>query len=508
MKAMTRPFVVATIGLTATVAFLVGLIVAGSLAPAPAHSAPPPDAPREFAVPAQVLPIAGAALGTASFATSFADVAEHLNPTVVNIDATSRGSFYGRRRYSAPFPERPEMFDRQLDRDQDDGREGMGTGFLFDPSGLILTNQHVIDGAERVMVRLADGRNLRAAIVGADPETDIAVLKVDAGAPLPAAPLGDSDRLRVGEWVCAIGNPLAYEHSVTVGVVSFIGRKLFDASLERYIQTDAAINLGNSGGPLINDRGEVVGINAAVSARGANIGFAVPINQAREILPALMASGRVSRGYLGVTVRPVDDDLRRSLALASARGVLVQNVVSGSPAARAGLRAYDVIVDVDGERATTNDALHGAMAARRPGTQVTVHLLRDGRPASLTAKLAERPILGRKEEPVRTAPPALAMRGPNLGLLVRELDREFRMRYRVPDDKPGVVVSRVEPLSPGSDAQIDRGHVILEINRRPIRSVDDFRREVADTSPGDVLAFYLFNPDRQQHELRTVRVDN
>ena len=499
---MTRPFVVATIGLTATLAFLVGRVVAGSLSPTPAHSATPPDVPREFSVPAQVLPIAGEALG----ATSFADVAEHLNPTVVNIDATSRGTFYGRRRYSAPLPERPELFGRQPDR-EDDGREGMGTGFIFDPSGLILTNQHVIDGAERVMVRLADGRNVRAAVVGADPETDIAVLKVDAGAPLPAAPLGDSDRLRVGEWVCAIGNPLAYEHSVTVGVVSFIGRKLFDTSLERYIQTDAAINLGNSGGPLINARGEVVGINAAVSARGANIGFAVPINLAREILPALMASGRVSRGYLGVTVRPIDDDLRRSLMLASARGVLVQNVVSGSPAARAGLRAYDVIVDVDGEPATTNDALHGAMAARRPGALVTLHLLRDGRAVSLAAKLAERPPFGRKGEPVRTAPPALTMRGPNLGLLVRELDREFRMRYRVPDDASGVVVSRVEPLSPGSDAQIDRGHVILEINRRTIRSVDDFRREVADTSPGDVLAFYLFNPDRQQHELRTVRVD-
>ena len=499
---MTRPFVVATIGLTVTISFLVGLIVAGSLSPTPAHSATPPE-PREFSVPAQVLPIAGAALG----ATSFADVAEHLNPTVVNIDATSRGAFYARRRYSAPLPERPELFGRQPDR-EDDGREGVGTGFVFDPSGLILTNQHVIDGAERVMVRLADGRNVRAAVVGADPETDIAVLKVDAGAPLPAAPLGDSDRLRVGEWVCAIGNPLAYEHSVTVGVVSFIGRKLFDASLERYIQTDAAINLGNSGGPLINARGEVVGINAAVSARGANIGFAVPINKAREILPALMAAGRVSRGYLGVTVRSIDEDLRRSLALASARGVLVQNVVSGSPAARAGLRAYDVIVGVDGEQATTNDALHGAMAARRPGTQVTLHLIRDGRPVSLLAKLAERPIVGRKEEPVRTAPPALTMRGPNLGLLVWELDREFRMRYRVPDDAPGVVVFRVEPLSPGSDAQIDRGHVILEINRRTIRSVDDFRREVADTNPGDVLAFYLFNPGRQQHEFRTVRVDN
>jgi serine protease Do len=186
------------------------------------------------------------------------------------------------------------------------------------------------------MARLADGRTLRAERIGSDPDTDIALIRVESPRPLPFAPLGDSDTLRVGEWVLAIGNPLAYEHTVTVGVVSFIGRKLFDSSLDRYIQTDAAINFGNSGGPLINARGDVIGINAAISSRASNIGFAVPINQASAILPQLRDTGRVSRGYIGVMLRDVDQDLQRALKLSSSDGALVQDVTPGSPGARGG----------------------------------------------------------------------------------------------------------------------------------------------------------------------------
>jgi serine protease Do len=199
-------------------------------------------------------------------AVSFADVAETLNPAVVNIDATSRNVRY-RRRSAAELPESPDLFNRPQEREREGPRRGAGTGFIIDELGHILTNHHVIEGADRIMVRLTDGRTLRAARVGSDPDTDIALIRIESPRPLPFAPLGDSDGLRVGEWVVAIGNPLAYEHTVTVGVVSFIGRKLFDNSLDRYIQTDAAINFGNSGGPLINARGEVIGTTPR-SARG------------------------------------------------------------------------------------------------------------------------------------------------------------------------------------------------------------------------------------------------
>ena len=216
-------------------------------------------------------------------------------------------------------------------------------------------------------MKLSDGRTLRARLIGADPDTDIALIKVDGQSGLPVAPLGDSSTLRMGEWVCAIGNPLGYEHTVTVGVVSFLGRKLFDMSLDNYIQTDAAINFGNSGGPLINARGEVIGINAAISSRASSIGFAVPINGASAVLPQLRARGRVSRGYIGVGLRDVDADLERSLKLPVDHGALVQDITAGSPADRAGLRPYDVITSLDDRAIANDDQLIREIAARAPG---------------------------------------------------------------------------------------------------------------------------------------------
>ncbi len=257
-------------------------------------------------------------------------------------------------------------------------RRGAGSGFIIDADGSILTNHHVIDRAERIIVKLSDGRTLRARVLGADPDTDVALIKVDGQSGLPVAPLGDSSRLRMGEWVCAIGNPLGYEHSVTVGVVSFLGRKLFDKSLDNYIQTDAAINFGNSGGPLINARGEVVGINAAVSSRASNIGFAVPIDGARAILPQLRAKGRVARGYIGVGLRDVDPDLERSLKLPVSQGALIQDVTSGSPAERAGLRPYDIIVSLDDAEIESDDDLIREISARAPGSPARLKIVRDG----------------------------------------------------------------------------------------------------------------------------------
>ena len=496
---MTRRFLVVTVSLTATVAFLIGLILAGNLMPTPAQSATR-RAPTARATPAA----AGAPV------ESFADIAERLNPAVVNIDATSRGTARPRRRFGVPLPDSPDLFDRPQDRDREGPRRGAGTGFIIDPAGLILTNHHVIEGADRLMVRLTDGRNLRAQTIGSDPDTDIALIKVESAKPLPFAPLGNSDVLRVGEWVEAIGNPLSYEHTVTVGVVSYIGRKLFDTSLDRYIQTDAAINFGNSGGPLINDRGEVIGINAAISSRASNIGFAVPINQAIAILPQLRDKGHVSRGYIGVALRDVDSDLQRSLGLKASTGALVQDVTIGSPGARAGLRAYDLITAVDGKSVASNDQLIQAIAARQPGSLATLQVLRDNHAMTIPVKLAERPQRDRRtaDGEQEEAPQPSSQRASPLGIAVRELDRDFAGRLRVPDGLQGVVVSRVEPLSPAFDAEIERGFVILEINRHPVHSVDDYRRLTGDVRTGDILTLYVYKPEPiDQRALLTVKIE-
>src|SRR6185312_6796866 len=242
-----------------------------------------------------------------------------------------------------------------------------------------------------ITVKLSDGRSLKARVIGGDPDTDIALIKIDGERGLPVAPLGDSSALRMGEWVCAIGNPLGYEHSVTVGVVSFLGRKLFDASLDNYIQTDAAINFGNSGGPLINSRGEVIGINAAISSRASNIGFAVPINTATAILPQLRARGHVSRGYIGVGLRDIDPDLQESLKLPVSRGALVQDVSDGSPGERAGLKPYDTITGIDDRDVVNDDELIRIIASKPPGTAAKLRVVRDGRTEIMNVKLAERP---------------------------------------------------------------------------------------------------------------------
>ncbi len=496
---MTRRFLAVTIALTATVAFFVGLVVAGTMMPAPAISAVTsvPPAPR---------PVTRAEATMPAGTVSFADVAERLNPAVVNIDAASRASARPRRRML--LPDGLDPFDRPQPREPDTPRRGAGTGFIIDADGYILTNHHVIDGAERIMVRLGDGRQLRAEAIGADPDTDIALVKVEGGRPFAFAPLGDSDTLRVGEWVLAIGNPLAYEHTVTVGVVSFIGRKLFDSSLDRYIQTDAAINFGNSGGPLINDRGEVIGINAAISSRASNIGFAVPINQARAILPQLRSKGRVSRGYIGVTLRDVDPDLQRSLRLSSAVGALVQDVTPDSPAARGGLRTYDLIVGVDGRPTPGNEVLIQAIAAREPGSVATLQVLRDGRAMSVTVKLVERPARERRVAAADTRPAPSANDGSPLGLGVRDLDAEAAARYRLPEGLRGALVARVEPMSPAFDAAIERGHVVLEINRQRVQNAEDYRRLTAGARPGDVLTMYVYKPELDQRTLETVKIDS
>jgi len=349
-------------------------------------------------------------------------------------------------------------------------------------------------------------------VVGTDPDTDIALLKVDGQRGLPVAPVGDSSTLRMGEWVCAIGNPLGYEHSVTVGVVSYLGRKLFDSSLDDYIQTDAAINFGNSGGPLINARGEVIGINAAISSRASNIGFAVPINGATAILAQLRARGRVTRGYIGVLLHDIDIDLRHSLHIPVSAGAVVQDVTDGSPAERAGIRPYDVIVGFEGQPVANDDELIHEISSRAPGSSAQVRVLRDSREFTVAVKLSERPPREgesrRRDASAAPANPLLSDADTLLGLTVRELDATAFNRLRLPHDTRGVLITRVDPMSATFDSGVQRGTVLLEINRKPILSVSDYNRVSAAIRPGDVIALYVYAPDAGQRQLQTVRIDD
>ncbi len=490
-------------------AFLVGLTTGSVRVPAPQATPaselelPPQPEPRMVEAPVATPAVASSA-AIAPGMVNFADVAESMNPAVVNIEATTRAGSR-RRRGPEPIP-----FDGAIPNPQGPSslRPQSGSGFVIEGDGQILTNYHVIQNAERIMVKFSDGRSLQARVLGIDPDTDIALIKVDARN-LAIAPMGDSESLRVGEWVCAIGNPLAYEHTVTVGVVSYLGRKLFDSSLDDYIQTDAAINFGNSGGPLINGRGEVVGINSAISQKASNIGFAVPINEARAILPQLRTEGRVARGFMGAVLTDVDPDLQRSLRLTSVHGALVQDVTSGSPGHRAGLRAYDLITGIDNKRITTNSEIIREVARRGPGTLARLQVVRDGRPQTLTVRLGERA----SRQPGRPAEEGNPSVHPSsntmvpLGLSVRDIDRATANRLRLPNGVSGVVVTRVDPLSAAYDAGIQRDHIVMEINRRPVNSADAYNRLARSAIPGDVLAVYVYMPASDQRSIRAVRVD-
>jgi len=508
---MSRRFTLVTVTLTAVVAFLVGAIVAGGSARSTITAGAPVAAPA----PAGRYDVRGPVGRLDTPPLSFADIVERINPAVVNIDATSRARDQRRRRGRVGPPESPDPLEGP-DFNSPRGempRRGAGSGFIIDADGSILTNQHVVERAERIIVKLSDGRTLRARVIGADPDTDIALIKVDGQTGLPVAPLGDSSTLRMGEWVCAIGNPLGYEHSVTVGVVSFLGRKLFDMSLDNYIQTDAAINFGNSGGPLINSRGEVIGINAAISSRASSIGFAVPINGASAVLPQLRARGRVSRGYMGVGLRDVDQDLERSLKLPVDHGAVVQDITRGSPADRAGLRAYDVIVSLDDQPIANDDQLIREIAGRTPGSPVRLQLIRDGHQESVTVRLTERPVReGGSPQDARGQAPALD-RGRSdpenlLGLTVRDLDRQTADRFDLPAGTRGVLITRVEAMSSSFDGGIERGTVLLEINRRRIETAADYRRIARLARPGDILTLYLYAPELDQRQLKTIRVED
>jgi serine protease Do len=442
-------------------------VLAFSLLSTNEHSVAQPAAPR-----------APAAVGV-----SFADVIDSVSPAVVNIavtkvDSTAPTSFEfptpgPRGQQQFPF----EFFERFFEGDPrgqmpQRRTEGQGSGFLIDASGYIVTNNHVAGGADEITVTLQDGRKFEASLVGSDPKTDLALIKVDATG-LPYVAFGDSDKARVGDWIVAIGNPFGLGGTSTAGIISARGRDIQSGPYDDYLQLDAPINFGNSGGPVFNVAGEVVGVNTAIfSPNGGNIGigFAIPANQAKEIVADLRESGSVERGWLGVQIQDLDDELARSLRLDGSEGALVADVVGDGPAAKAGVQAGDVITRFNEHEIDSARALSRVVAGATPSEESKLTVWRDGRSRELTVELGE------VENDIVAAvnPGSGAAQGTAaVGLTLRQLTDGDRAMLGLPSDVTGAVVAAVEPGSPAAEKGLRPGDVITRVNQQAVANVTD-----------------------------------
>jgi len=428
----------------------------------------------------------------------FRKIAKRLNPAVVNIYSTQ--VIRGRDPFHDFFGDDP-LFRRFFGDTPEGGGEremrqsSLGSGVVIGSDGYILTNNHVIENAESIKVSFEDDGNIRsgldAKVIGRDPKTDLALIKIEPKGDLTAAPLGDSSILEVGDWVIAIGNPFNLGHTVTVGVVSAKGRALnTNNALDDFIQTDASINPGNSGGPLLNLKGEVIGINTAIASRtgqSAGIGFAVPINMAKDILPQLKTSGRVIRGQLGVTIQSQwNDTMTREFGVD--HGALISDVTKGSAADKAGLKRGDVIVEYNSKPLTEGNTLPKLVAATKPGSDVKLKIIRDKKEKIVTVTVGTM-----KDTELASGESELEdERGTaELGLSVKDLDAETARQLEM-EKEEGVIVTRVKVNSPAEEADIQRGDVILEINRKPIKTVDDYREIASKAKPGESLLFLVY----------------
>jgi serine protease Do len=429
----------------------------------------------------------------------FAALADHVVPSVVSVYSDEVRDPSERRR---GMPNDPFHFFFGP-RDEDSEREpqvrrSSGSGFFITATGEIITNHHVIEDADKIRVRLVDDSEYRAEVVGMDPATDIALLRVVNGdREFDHLALGDSAAVRVGQWVMAAGNPLEMEHTVTVGVVSAKGRALGlsaqSSSFENFIQTDAAINFGNSGGPLVDLHGNVIGINTAINAAGQNIGFAIPVDVARRILPQLRETGRVVRGYLGVSINNLNPGEAEAFGLDSSDGALVESVAPGHAAEKAGVRHGDVIVSVDGEPIEDTRQLIDTISAMPPGTEVALGLMRNGKPKSITVVLEERDDAGLRDDRA-VGPDDLGDEFERVGVSVSSLDPMVRQNFRIEEDIEGVVVTRVKPLSPAGEEGMTPGLVITEANGEPVTRPSDLRAVIEEVEEGGYLRLYVYIP--------------
>ena len=416
---------------------------------------------------------------------TFKDIARLQTQGVVNIN-TSR--VVKRQRSNSPFHESlgDDLMERFFGGPQGGGPERqtqttLGSGFVIDKAGYVLTNRHVVEGAEQIFVSLQGGRRYDAKLVGRDARTDVALLKIEPKDDLTVLDMGDSDQTDVGEWVMAIGNPFGLGgNSVTVGVVSFKGRNMPLGPIGTgvdMIQTDASINPGNSGGPLLNTRGQVIGINTLIVTRGlpqsAGVGFAVPINVAKEILPQLREKGKVVRGWLGVSIQPISEDMAKTLRLKEPKGALISDVTSGGPAEKAGLKPDDVVIGVDGKDVEDNSALSGYIASRAPGTTVRLRVSRDGAEKAVSLTLGTFPDQPEGEEE------SGGSRKGQLGMSLQDLTPSVAQQLEMPVNTRGVVVTDVEAGEAAETAGLQPRDVIVSVNGNPVDSVPAFEREIA-----------------------------
>jgi serine protease Do len=419
---------------------------------------------------------------------------KEVSPAVVNI-STTQVLKLNRPRMRNPFgPQDPfdDFFHNFFGRmPKEQKRKSLGSGFIVSPDGYILTNNHVVEKADEVTVTLLDKEEFKAKVVGTDPKIDIALIKIDTKKKLTYAALGDSDRLDVGEWVVAIGNPFGLGHTVTTGIVSAKGRIIGSGPYDDFIQTDASINPGNSGGPLFNLKGEVVGINTAIVQGGQGIGFATPIQLAKSVLDQLREKGKVTRGWLGVYIQPLTADAAENLGISGRRGALVSDVTSGGPAEKAGIRSGDVIVGFDGKEIRDEHELPQIVASTKPGKSVDVRLLRGGKETTVAVKIAEM-----EGEPGKPAGGQELSK--NLGLTVQDITPEIAQRFQIENTK-GVVVTGVEDGSPAEEAGFNEGdilRVILRQNKRiPVTNAAEFAKLVKQFQSDKTILFLVERGD-------------
>jgi len=420
---------------------------------------------------------------------SFSQLVNHVKPTIVNISTTTviKGPDMQDRFVGPVNPFKDFFGDDFVDKffgnspRREFKQRSLGSGFVIDREGYILTNNHVVEKASSIKVKLFDEKEYDATVVGRDPKTDIALIKISVKYELPAATFGDSDKLEVGDWVVAIGNPFGLEHTVTAGIVSAKGRVIGAGPYDDFIQTDASINPGNSGGPLLNLKGEVVGINTAIVSGGQGIGFAIPINVAKDLLSQLKSKGKVARGWLGVVIQKVTPEIAKSFSLKESEGALVSDVVEQGPADKAGIKRGDVIVSYNGKRIKDSEALPRFVGATEIGRKSTVGIIRDGKQMNVEVVIGELP-----EEGLRASKKPEVEK--DLGLVVQDITPDIAKHLNI-KDRRGVIVTDVVPGSPAQEADIRSGDIVKEIGRKPIRSITDFKdaMKTANVKEGAVL---------------------